>query len=235
MTRREDLDYFYELLNELEKKIGIKRTLKDPNACNNLPRFGIYFFYSIKEKREFRKENRITRIGTHAINSQSKRSLRDRLRQHQGNITKRGRIDGGSHRGSVFRKLVGYALINRDNLYGIYPEWGSSKTSHSNVRDEEHELERSVSNYIRNLSFTWLEVDDPPGPNSDRAFIETNSIALVSNYEKSPLDPRIDSWLGKFCPKEEIQKSGLWNNKDVKKMYDKSFLELFEKYLKKIK
>ncbi len=234
MTRKEDLDYLHELLGELEKAIGGKRTLKDPDSCNNLPRFGIYIFFSAKEKRELGRENRIVRIGTHAVNSQSKRTLRDRLREHQGNITKRGRRDGGSHRGSVFRKLVGFALINRDNLKGIYPEWGSSKTSHSNIRAEEHELERTVSYYIRNLPFTWLEVDDPPGPNNDRAFIETNSIALVSNYKKTPIDPHLDTWLGNFCTKEEIQQSGLWNKKDVNKVYDKSFLELFEKYLKKI-
>ena len=238
MTRNEDLDYLYELLNKLEKINGDKRTLKDPAACNNLPRHGIYFFFSGEEKRELGKEMRITRIGTHAVNSQSKRTLRDRLRQHQGNITKRGRIDGGSHRGSAFRKLVGFVLIHRDNLKGIYPEWGSikkKKTSPPNVRADEHELEKKVSYYIRELPFTWLEVDDSPGSNSERAYIETNSIALVSNYKKTPLDPRIDSWLGKHCPKEEVQESELWNIKDVKKEYDKSFLGLFEKYIKKMK
>ena len=111
---------------------------------------------------------------------------------------------------------------------------GEKKVSNPSVREGEYELEKLVSNYIRELPFLWIEVDDPPSKISDRAKIEKNAIALVSNYNKSQIDPRRDTWLGKYCLKDEIQKSGLWNSNYVKEKYDKAFLELFEKYIKKM-
>jgi len=45
-----------------------------------------------------------------------------------------------------------------------------------------------VSEYIRELPFLWVNVDDEPGPESDRAYIERNAIALVSNFESEPID-----------------------------------------------
>jgi hypothetical protein len=61
----------------------------------------------------------------------------------------------------------------------------------------ELELERRVSDYLRDLPFLWVEVDDEPGPESDRAYLERNAIGLLSNHEREPIDPR-DDWLGQY-------------------------------------
>jgi hypothetical protein len=42
-------------------------------------------------------------------------------------------------------------------------------------------LELDVSTYIGAMPFLWIDVDDEPSPRSLRAYIERNSIALLSN------------------------------------------------------
>ena len=60
----------------------------------------------------------------------------------------------------------------------------------------EIELERAVSEVIRAMPFVWLAVDDESGPASVRGKIERNAIALMSNFNKPPLDPASPHWLG---------------------------------------
>ena len=82
-----------------------------------------------------------------------------------------------------------------------------------------------VSEYVRDLPFLWIDVDDEPGPESDRAYVERNAIALVSNYEKEAIDRRSDGWLGRDSPRGEIAASGLWNIDHVDERYDTAFLD----------
>ena len=96
----------------------------------------------------------------------------------------------------MFRKRVGEALIERDGLDEQFPEWGVGSSAGRELRLEELEMERRVSEYIRELPFLWVKFNDEPGPQSDRAYIECNAIALVSNFEKEPIDPRREDWLG---------------------------------------
>ena len=81
------------------------------------------------------------------------------------------------------------------------------------------------------MPFLWLNVDDTPGPESRRAFIERNAIALLSNYGKPSIDPASTNWLGLWSPheNEKVKKSGLWNQKHVDGDYDPSFLDEMEK------
>ncbi|MDZ7701654.1 MAG: hypothetical protein U5J98_06070 [Halobacteriales archaeon] len=60
------------------------------------------------------------------------------------------------------------------------------------LRLEELDLERAVSDYVRELPFVWVAVDDEPGPGSDRAYLERDAIAQVSNNDREPIDPRAD-------------------------------------------
>ena len=64
------------------------------------------------------------------------------------------------------------------------------------TRQVELELERRVSRYIRELPYVWVRVDDEPGPKSLRSYLERNSIALLSNWEKPSLDSASTNWLG---------------------------------------
>ncbi|WP_264783147.1 hypothetical protein [Haladaptatus sp. T7] len=139
--------------------------------------------------------------------------------------------NGGNHRGSVFRKRIGEAIIDRDELNDTYPEWGNGSTAKRDLRLEELEMEQQVSGYIRELPFLWLNVDDEPSADSQRAYIERNTIALLSNYQQDPIDSRSDDWLGKYSRSEKIRQSGLWNVNHVDETYDPSFLDTFEEYI----
>lgn len=115
-------------------------------------------------------------------------------------------------------------MIERHGLHDEYPHWGEGSSAGRERRLAELELERRVSDYIRELPFLWVKVDDEPGPDSDRAYIERNTIALVSNYRKPSVDTRSGDWLGKASPCEEIRQSGLWNVDHVGEDYDPVFL-----------
>jgi hypothetical protein len=67
------------------------------------------------------------------------------------------------------------------------------------IRRSEEAAEREVSRIIRAMPFVWLAVDDAPGPDSLRGYIERNSIALLSNLGRPPLDPPSSGWRGRAC------------------------------------
>ncbi|GGN91776.1 hypothetical protein GCM10009030_15170 [Haloarcula pellucida] len=85
-----------------------------------------------------------------------------------------------------------------------------------------------MSTYIREQPFLWVDVDDEPRADSDRAHIEQNAIALLSNFEGQTVDPRDDGWLGKYSRSRAIRESGLWNVNHVEEQYDPDFLDLLE-------
>jgi len=78
------------------------------------------------------------------------------------------------------------------------------------------------------MPFLHLNVDDAPGPDSLRGYIERNSIALLSNYQKPPLDPPSAEWRGYRCDRERVRLSGLWNQNHVNEPYDPVFLQTLE-------
>ena len=230
MTRQHDLDTVYSLLDDLAATVGGMRRLGDCDGRMNWPDRGIYFFFHPDETRSDTDQRRLTRIGTHAVSEGSSTSLWNRLRTHRG--AQRGTYEGGgNHRGSVFRKRVGEAIIERDDLQEAYPEWGVGSSAARALRTEELDLERRVSEYIRELPFLWVAVDDEPSPESDRASIERNMIALVSNLDTADIDPRREDWLGHHSPVTEIKQSGLWNINHVDEEYHPEFLETFESYI----
>jgi hypothetical protein len=230
MTRCQDLDQFYSLLDDLEATVGGKRRLRNCDGRMNWPDRGVYFFFHPDECRESRDQLRVTRIGTHAVSTGSGTSLWDRLRTHRG--AQRGTYEGGgNHRGSVFRKRIGEALIGRDSLEEQYPEWGVGSSAGRELRLDELEMERRVSEHIRELPFLWVDVADEPGPESDRAYIERNAIALVSNFGKESIDPRDEGWLGHYSPVTDIKRSGQWNINHIEEEYDPEFLQTLEQYI----
>lgn len=224
MDRNALLDRLYSLLDHLEQQIGGKQRLKDCDGYMHWPDRGVYFFFAPGEYRGTGDYLRLTRVGTHAVSTGSGTTLWDRLRTHRGALS--GTYEGGgNHRGSVFRERVGEALVERHDLHEEYPEWGNGSSAGRDLRLRELDLERRVSDYIRELPFLWVDVDDEPGPRSDRAYIERNAIALASNYGREPIDPRADGWLGHDSPSEKIRGSGLWNVDHVDESYDPAFLD----------
>ena len=162
---------------------------------------------------------RIVRVGTHALKAGSGTKLWTRLSQHKGQPG----TGSGNHRGSIFRLIVGAALSNRGGYE--YPTWGKCNTASRDVRAGERVLECEVSRVLLNMPFLWLSLQDEAGPQSLRGLIERNSIALLSNYNKTPLDPPSQGWLGRHSDREKVRRSGLWNSNHVDESYDPGFLD----------
>ena len=224
MSRAEHLQEFYALLDELSDRVGGARVLGECSARSGWPNRGVYFFFEEGENRSGPDARpRVVRVGAHAVTAGSKTTLWRRLSQHKG-VEKSG---GGNHRGSVFRKLVGYALIEKDPTL-LCSTWGHGSSAPREVREAEHDLECLVSQHIRRMRVLWVAVDDAASPASLRGLIERSAIGLLSNYNIP--DDRIDEpsaqWLGRSCPRERIQQSGLWNSDYVDEGYNPAFLEV---------
>lgn len=219
--RIEDLRKFYAVLALLEEKVGGARTLTSCSGRLSWPQRGVYFFMEPGENRSDSGSGpRIVRVGTHAIRGASRTTLWKRLRQHRG-----GSDGGGNHRGSVFRQLVGTSLIVQRGY--AYPTWDNGKSASAEIRIGEKELEREVSRALGSFPFLWLAIDDEPGAQSLRGYIERNAIALLSNYSKEPVDAPSANWLGNFCDRTRVRASGLWNSDHVDEGYDAAFLGRF--------
>jgi hypothetical protein len=223
----DDIHRFYAILQRMEKSLGGKKILSQCNGRMNWPQRGVYFFFGDGEIRSGSGSGmRVVRVGTHGLKKGSYSTLWGRLRQHKGFVN-----GGGNHRGSVFRLHIGKALIkNGDWPDGIRKTWGKGSSANRELRQVEIPLEKAVSNYIGEMPFLWLSVPDAPGPDSQRAYIEKNSIALLSNYCK-PVDPPSKGWLGSSSDHESITKSGLWNINHVGEKYEPGFLDIVEKLI----
>ena len=168
----------------------------------------------------------MVRVGTHAITDSSRTTLWNRLRTHRGNSDL-----GGNHRGSIFRKRIGQALWKtRNHGNDLTSTWGIGSSAAKPVRLAEGLLEREVSTYIGQMPFLWISVPDAASPKSDRACMELNCIALLSNFLKPSIDPPSPNWLGLQSGERTIRESGLWNTDSVEKSYDPAFLGILRAY-----
>ena len=151
---------------------------KDAKEVDPPKTSGIYIMWDIKE-------NRIVRIGS------ATKSLLDRLNRH----FKR------TKRVSVFRKLVGDALIIRDNLGGL--DWNDRDTKYPDI-------EKEVTKYLEeNIKFYLCEITDK----KEVLAAEKAFIVLLSLYYKTIGQSRINAnWLGKNSSRDKVKNSGLWNN-----------------------
>jgi hypothetical protein len=233
-----DLMRFYDLLGRLKHRLGGTRTLATFDSFGDWPERGVYLFF---EPSEARKESgvgpRVVRVGTHALVAESRSTLRQRLGQHRGHAS-----GGGNHRGSIFRLLVGQALLARGGLLPCN-SWGvegdAAKASAALGIDREAlataeaPVEQAVSQFITVMPFLWLDINDEPGPNSLRGTIEQNTIALLSNYGRGALDPPSLGWLGHSSGRPLVRGSGLWNQRHVEETHDPSFLDALEKTIER--
>lgn len=78
------------------------------------------------------------------------------------------------------------------------------------------------------MRLLWVVVDDAPGRESLRGFLERNAIVLLGNYGRHPLDPPSEEWLGRASDREKVSESGRWNQNHVDEDYDPAFLGRFE-------
>ena len=229
-----DTDRFYGLLDCLADRVGGPRHLQNCRAGMCWPPRGVYFFFENGEPRLGKGAKlRVVRIGTHGLKNGAKSTLWGRLRQHRGS----SRSGLGNHRGSIFRLLLGVALARRTNL-SLPASWGVAGSAgeaarrlsveRNAVAEAEARIEALVSEYVGQMPFLWLNVNDAPGPDSSRGLIERNAIALLSGYKQPTSDGPTAEWLGRNSNSERIRLSGLWNNHHVDKVYDPSFLDEME-------
>jgi hypothetical protein len=156
----------------------------------------------------------------------------------------RGRLSGGgNHRGSIFRLLLGQALLARGGLTPC-KSWGVKSDSSqactalgidlSALRMAETPVEKAVTQYVAQMPFLWIGINDDPGPSSLRAAIERNSVALLSNYKREPLDRPSPAWLGHCSDRALVRGSGLWNQQHTEVTHDPKFLDLFEGIIERV-
>lgn len=208
---------FYTILSRLEDRLGGSRKLGNCNGRQTWPKRGIYFFYEEGESRsDSGTGSRVVRIGTHALKTGSKSTLWQRLSQHRGTTD-----GGGNHRSSIFRLIVGTSLSAMHGQFS--PTWNRAKVT-TEERILERRLEIAVSKVIGNMSVLWLPIGDEPGPNSMRGYIEQNTIALLSNFKKHPIDASSGNWLGGHCDRTKVRESDLWNSNHVDDAYQPSYL-----------
>ena len=226
MHRLKHLIQFYSILDSLRVNIGGARKLADCSGRMDWPVRGVYFFQEFGESRSDTGTGlRVVRVGTHALKTGSGTKLWTRLSQHRGQLS----TGSGNHRGSIFRLIVGAALIKRHGY--SFPTWGAGNTANAKVRAGESALECEVSQVIGAMPFIWLAIQDEANPESGRGYIERNAIALLSNYNKAPVDPPSKNWLGHDSDRERVRSSGLWNQNHVDENCDPAFLDRLERFV----
>jgi hypothetical protein len=144
------------------------------------------------------------------------------------------RSGGGNHHGSIFRLLVGEAILRRDG--GRIESWGIGQSpgaaarrlgiARDTLRDVEQPVEAEVTAAISAMPFVWVAT--APGARDRRAVIEAGSIALLSNLDRDALDAASPGWLGHHSGRPRVRRSGLWNNDHVEKVPDPAFLDVLE-------
>lgn len=227
MSRIDEVVELYDVLSEAECLIGGKKVLSACHGRLPWPTHGIYFFFENgelrreslvhgqRDSRHSQQKMRVVRVGTHALFAGSRTTLWSRLRSHRGSVN-----GNGNHRGSIFRLLLGEALMARDGI--VLPDpanWSVGASAPANVRLTEQPLERCVSQHLCEMPFVWLSVPEM----ADRIEIESYCIALLSNYNQNyKIDfpsrhapPLPEEWLGFFSPRSPISESGLWNQDHV--------------------
>ncbi len=231
-TRLEDVKRFYEILGKLERRVGGRRILAKCSKYSGWPTRGVYFFMEHGEERSESGEGlRIVRIGTHSVKTGgSKTSLWDRLNRHKSVS-------------SVFRRLIGSALINKHGINYAYYRWWSQKKSEQDPAMEKS-IKRCVSKTIGKMPFLWIEVDVEGNMEAGaelRDYIEKNSIALLSNYRKrSIIDATSDRWLGHHATNKhgdlifKVRESGLWSQNYVHRIYEPEFLDKLEELVEQM-
>jgi IS5 family transposase len=213
---------FYSLLNRLQE--GRDSIPFSKVQGKQFAKAGVYFFSDKVEMTRFNftVANRLVRIGTHGVSKGSKSLLWQRLRTHRGND------DGtGSHRSSIFRLHVGKAMLALQREENA--TWGQGSTAGKDIRDAEELIESKVSAYLGDLTVTHLPILDAASADSDRSYIEMNSISLLTGG--GALDVPSPHWLGNSSPTAQIRESGLWNVNYVGELYDRDFLSVFEELI----
>jgi hypothetical protein len=221
---------FYNSMRELYIGQNGGRILGEATGKMDWPERGVYFLLEPDEYLDTKSfqplVNRVTRVGTHAVSRGSKASLWNRISTHRG-----GAGGGtGNHRSSIFRLHVGAAIIRKSPEAWQIPSWGVGQAAGREIQERETRLEREVSETLGRMRVLWLNVPDDPGPQSDRSYLERNSIGLLSRTAVLRGGPS-STWLGNWSRQFRITLSGLWNLDHLYAVPDSDFPDILAKYV----
>jgi hypothetical protein len=152
---------------------------------------GVYFFYETGETNSHGTD-RIVRVGTHNVGGR----LRERLRKHY-------RAD---QTGSVFRKLIGEALLRRDEMETEVIHWQQCRVYRCALcTDEEGFVSRELAS---RFTFRCIRVMAA----TDRLAMESGVIASLALC--TVCGPS-SAWLGRYSGEHRIRDSGLWQTQHL--------------------
>lgn len=172
------------------------------NLFNHLPRFrwdsidkvefdsGIYIIFENNES--YYGMDRIVRVGTHRSDGR----LRGRLKDH---------FIKENNDGSIFRKNIGRAILNKNKSPYLSVWTGSSSYSDSRYDSLlQEKIEKRVTDYMReHFSFVCF----PVATAAERHRLEEGIIAALNKSVDFTASPE---WRGKYSPEYEIAQSGMW-------------------------
>jgi hypothetical protein len=158
---------------------------------------GIYIMFETGER--YHDYDRIVRIGTHTSDGRLKQRLRDHFLK-------------GNKDGSIFRKNIGKAILNK-NCHPYLPIWSDDsrdkramQLKHGDAFDEEFQaqLEQQISRYLQeNITFTCFPIQ------SAEARLRYEEGIIATLHEADDFRPG-DLWRGRYSPVQAIRTSGLW-------------------------
>ena len=162
-----------------------------------IPSDGLYFFYEDGEVNSHDAGPRVVRIGNHP---RAVGGLRNRLRNHYS----------GNKNGSVFRKLLGGALIRRRNPDDpcLLPRPGQGHWERQDKRTCSRckPVEQEVSQLLKeHFSFRCVRIVD----RTERNRFEQ---LLIASLARCPGCKASATWLGRHAYSSNVRQSGLWNS-----------------------
>ncbi|HXH21427.1 MAG TPA: hypothetical protein VNN10_05315 [Dehalococcoidia bacterium] len=166
-----------------------------------LPDNGLYFFYEDGEVSDHTGLPRVVRVGNHP---RSQNGLVSRLRLHYS----------GTKNSSVFRRLLGGALMRRADpdhpCLQPAPGKGHWEKQSANTCVRCRPTEAEVSRLLREkFRFRCVRIDDM----RERNDFEARLIACLS---QCPRCHPSAAWLGQYAYSQTVRDSGLWNSQYVR-------------------
>lgn len=164
--------------------------------ASDVPLNGIYFVFEKGELITIDRldVDRVVRIGSHRKPGR----LQKRIRNHYGRLKRYW----GNSGGSVFRELVGEALISRNGG----DEVAKNNWLSSHFPEDTEEL---ISKYFEeHYTFKCIMVHS----DSIRCKMESFLISLFANYSNARPS---DKWLGNYSYSHRVRQIGMWNRQDT--------------------
>ncbi len=220
-NRLDDLKRFYEILGKLESTLGGYLFLQVLNEKpKGVGKRCLPPCISQKKCQEYGGVYFSFEAGENCLDS-GKGNRVVRVGSHKAARCRCSRLD--NHRGAKHG-----GTLNHSQLRYLLGEAIKKDTQASDAST----LGYKVSSHVASMPFLWLGVKAP----RERLLIESNSIAILSNYrrcEDDRFDVPSESWLGSHPDvREEIRCSGLWCIDHINERYDPNFLEILATYVR---